>query len=53
MRVPLDAPTGPRALTLTGTPADAGGNPDEEGGDLSVVFEDENTGRRRRRAAAR
>jgi hypothetical protein len=44
MRVPLDAPTGRRALTLTGTPADAGGNPDEEGGDLSVVFEDENTG---------
>ena len=44
MKVPLDAPTGLRALTLTGTPADAGGNPDEEGGDLSVVFEDENSG---------
>ena len=43
MRVPLDAPTGLRALTLTGTPADAGGNPDEEGGDLSIVFEDENS----------
>ena len=41
MTVPRDAPTGLRALTLTGTPADAGGNPDEEGGDLSVVFEDE------------
>jgi hypothetical protein len=44
MRVPLDAPTGRRALTLTGTPADAGGNPDEESGDLSVVFESENSG---------
>jgi hypothetical protein len=44
MRVPLDAPTGPRTLILTGTPADAGGDPDEEGGDLSVVFESENTG---------
>ena len=44
MRVPLDAPTGRRTLTLMGTPADAGGNPDEEGGDLSLVFESENTG---------
>jgi hypothetical protein len=44
MRVPLDAPTGRRALILTGTPADAGGNPDEESSDLSLVFEDDNTG---------
>ena len=40
LRVPQSAPAGLRTLRLEGTPADAGGNPDEEG-DLSVVFEDE------------
>ena len=41
LRVPLTAPTGRRTLRLIGTPADSGGDPNEEGGDLSLVFEDE------------
>ena len=42
VRVPADAPTGLRTLRLTGTPADAGGDPTQEGGgELSIVFEDE------------
>ena len=38
------APTGLRTLRLEGTPADSGGDPNEEG-ELSLVFEDED-GRR-------
>jgi len=42
MLVPLDAPTGKRALRLIGTPADAGSDPgQEDGGGLSLVFEGE------------
>jgi len=40
LRVPSSAPTGLRALRLEGTPADSGGDPDEES-ELSLVFEDE------------
>ncbi|HVF77748.1 MAG TPA: hypothetical protein VNA28_05580 [Solirubrobacteraceae bacterium] len=40
LRVPLSAPTGLRTLRLEGTPADSGGDPNEEG-ELSLVFEDE------------
>ena len=40
MRVPLSAPTGVRTLRLEGTPADSGGDPNEEG-ELSIVFEGE------------
>lgn len=43
LRVPLTAPTGLRALRLEGTPADSGGDPNEEG-ELSLIFEgDEDT----------
>lgn len=38
LRVPRTAPTGLRTLRLEGTPADTGGDPDEEDG-LSIVFE--------------
>ena len=41
LRVPVTAPIGLRALRVEGTPADTGSNPDEEGGELSLVFEDE------------
>jgi len=42
MRIPLDAPTGRRALRLIGTPSDAGSDPSQEdGGGLSLVFEGE------------
>ncbi len=42
MRIPLDAPTGRRALRFIGTPVDAGSNPNEDdGGGLSLVFEGE------------
>jgi len=40
VRIPLLAPTGLRTLRLEGTPADSGGDPDEQG-ELSLVFEDE------------
>lgn len=40
LRVPQGAPTGLRTLRLEGTPADSGGDPDEEG-ELSLVFEGE------------
>ena len=43
MRVPPTVGRGLRTLRLIGTPSDAGGNPEEEG-DLSVVFEAEETG---------
>jgi hypothetical protein len=43
VRVPLDTPRGPRTLRLLGTPADIGGNPDDPG-DLSIVFEQQDTG---------
>jgi hypothetical protein len=43
VRVPLDTPRGPRTLRLTGTPADVGGDPDDPG-DLSIVFEDQDSG---------
>ncbi len=39
--VPLTAPTGLRTLRLEGTPADSGSDPDEEGGDISLLFVDE------------
>lgn len=41
--VPLDTPAGVRTIRLAGTPADVGGNPDDPG-DLSIVFEEEETG---------
>jgi hypothetical protein len=41
LRVPGSAPTGPRALRLIGTPPDAGSDPTQDGGDLSVVFEEQ------------
>ncbi|MGH2941878.1 MAG: hypothetical protein ACRDLN_03750, partial [Solirubrobacteraceae bacterium] len=44
LRVPADAPIGPRTLRLTGTPADSGGDPNMEGGDLSLLFEPEEGG---------
>ena len=38
-------PTGQRTLRLIGTPADAGSDPNQEdGGDLSLVFEEEDDG---------
>lgn len=40
LRVPRSAPTGVRTLRLEGTPADAGGDPNEEG-ELSLIFEDD------------
>jgi hypothetical protein len=43
VRVPLGTPRGPRTIRLVGTPADVGGNPDDPG-DLSIVFEEEDTG---------
>ena len=43
MRVPPTVAKGLRTLRLIGTPSDAGANPEEEG-DLSVVFEEEETG---------
>jgi hypothetical protein len=40
MRVPLDAPTGVRALALIGTPADAGSDPSQDdSGAINLVFE--------------
>ena len=41
LRIPLTASTGQRTLRIVGTPSDLGGDPNEEGGDLSLVFEDE------------
>jgi hypothetical protein len=43
VRIPLAAPRGRRTLLISGTPSDVGGNPDDPG-DLSVVFEDGDTG---------
>jgi hypothetical protein len=43
VRVPLATPRGSRTLRLAGPPADVGGNPDDPG-DLSVVFEEPDTG---------
>jgi hypothetical protein len=43
VRIPLDTPRGPRTLRLVGTPTDVGGNPDDPG-DLSIVFEEQDTG---------
>jgi hypothetical protein len=43
VRVPLDTPRGLRTLRLVGTPSDIGGNPDDPG-DLSIVFEQQDTG---------
>ncbi len=43
LRVPRSAPTGLRTLRLQGTPADSGGDPNEDG-ELSLIFEgDEST----------
>lgn len=44
LRVPSGLAKGPRTLRLIGTPSDSGGNPDDEGGDLSFIFEDEEGG---------
>ena len=43
VRVPRGTPRGTRTLRLTGAAADVGGNPDDPG-DLSIVFEDDDTG---------
>jgi hypothetical protein len=43
VRVPLGTPRGARTIRLVGTPADIGGNPDDPG-DLSIVFEEPDTG---------
>jgi hypothetical protein len=43
VRVPLGTPRGPRTLVIAGTPSDVGGNPDDPG-DLSILFEEEDTG---------
>ena len=43
VRIPLGTPRGSRTLRITGTPADVGGNPDDPG-DLSIVFEEQDTG---------
>lgn len=44
LRVPSALAKGPRTLRLIGTPSDSGGNPDDEGGDLSFIFEGEEGG---------
>jgi hypothetical protein len=45
LRIPATAPTGLRTLRLIGTPADSGGDPSQDGGDLSLIFEgDEGVG---------
>ncbi|HUR83836.1 MAG TPA: hypothetical protein VMY78_00700 [Solirubrobacteraceae bacterium] len=41
--IPASTPRGERTVRLVGTPADVGGNP-EDPGDLSIVFEEEETG---------
>jgi len=41
LRLPLTAPSGLRTLRLEGTPPDTGSDPDEQGGELSLVFADE------------
>jgi len=43
VRIPRGTPRGRRTLLLTGTPSDIGGNPDDPG-DLSIVFEEQDTG---------
>jgi hypothetical protein len=43
VRIPLGTPRGLRTLHLRGTPIDIGGNPDDPG-DLSIVFEEQDTG---------
>jgi hypothetical protein len=44
LRVPYTAPTGLRTLRLTGTPADSGSDPNQGGGDLSLIFEGDASG---------
>ena len=44
LRVPLTAPTGLRTLRLKGTPADSGSDPNQEGGDVIVAFQDDASG---------
>jgi hypothetical protein len=44
LRVPHTAPTGLRTLRLTGTPADSGSDPNQEGGDLSLIFQGDASG---------
>jgi hypothetical protein len=44
LRVPLDVSTGRRTLRLIGSPADPGSDPSQDGGDLTLVFEDEEEG---------
>jgi hypothetical protein len=41
MRIPLDVPTGVRTLRVIGTPSDAGSDPNEEDGGLTLTFEGE------------
>lgn len=44
VRVPRDTPRGERTLTLTGTPADTGGEPDDLGDGLVLLFGAEEDG---------
>jgi hypothetical protein len=43
VRVPRSLHRGPRTLRLTGTPADVGTDPNQDGGDLSLAFENDPT----------
>jgi hypothetical protein len=43
VRVPRSLHRGPRTLRLTGTPADSGTDPNQDGGDLSLAFEPDPT----------
>ncbi|MEA2223895.1 MAG: hypothetical protein QOH83_2271 [Solirubrobacteraceae bacterium] len=44
LHVPFTAPTGRRTLRIAGTPADSGSDPNQDGGDLSLVFEADDSG---------
>jgi hypothetical protein len=44
LRVPFTAPTGLRTLRIAGTPADSGSDPNQDGGDLSLIFEADDAG---------
>lgn len=44
LRVPFTAPTGLRTLRLAGTPADTGSDPNQEGGDVVIAFQDDASG---------
>ena len=44
LRVPVGTPTGRRTLRLIGSPADPGSDPSQDGGELTLVFDDEEEG---------